>query len=468
MASDEIAQVCELEVQGVTMAVKGGVQAASWLLQAIKAMLTSAHDKSLNSGGNKSMLDIWELSKNEAPAVIDIPEKYYEEILSIAQSQGLRFHACIDMDPSDSKLPIALPPQDVAMFSAIVKPFLEKDISAAERVINSYNEDISELKERQLNATPEERAKLDIQREQLERAKEQLEALVSEEKEDLAGANVMSFTDYLAKGVGTEFEKDPDKAVSEYEKGVELSKSFAASECMQPIREARLVPESKLRFYVPEIGATITREFSVDAATNLVSSKYTIKTDEGELFEFSDKDVTTKSWNERILPKMLDKAGITKDTQCKTFDTKEKYLAYIKYFNNVTPKSEENVEGRTEEEKKGFRLADAFKEIKTAVAEGRKARASAEESVTISIPQEELIQKDGRLIYKDPIGAEYEFKDIQPGKVENGKIEFTISGDSKVAVTEGLHLRILSAGEARTEINASLESGAENTRSRAR
>lgn len=42
--ADEIAQVCELEMQGIKMVVKGGVEVGAFILRALKAMLNKTDE----------------------------------------------------------------------------------------------------------------------------------------------------------------------------------------------------------------------------------------------------------------------------------------------------------------------------------------------------------------------------------------------------------------------------------------
>ena len=51
--ADEIAQVCQMEIEGTTMVIKGSVKVISWLAQAIKALLQNAAERKTEHGGEK-------------------------------------------------------------------------------------------------------------------------------------------------------------------------------------------------------------------------------------------------------------------------------------------------------------------------------------------------------------------------------------------------------------------------------
>ena len=83
--ADEIAQVCQMEIEGTTMVIKGSVKVISWLAQAIKALLQNAAERKTEHGGEKhDMRDIWKLSKDGPPQVIQVDEKNLQTVLSAA------------------------------------------------------------------------------------------------------------------------------------------------------------------------------------------------------------------------------------------------------------------------------------------------------------------------------------------------------------------------------------------------
>ena len=195
------------------------------------------------------------------------------------------------------------------MFSAIVQASLHKDISESQKILDSYNEEISELKEKLLHVDAGERNFIRTRIENLEQARDELMNILEEKKSMAENGGIMSFQDYLATAAGTEFEKDPEKAMAEFAKGVEMGPKVTAKECMQPIRSKAAMPDSEVRFYSPEMGVTVTRKFEVE--NDVVYSIYSFKTEKGELYEFSDKGMTKAEWNTQTLPQMLDKAGIS-------------------------------------------------------------------------------------------------------------------------------------------------------------
>ena len=433
--ADEIAQVCQLEIEGTTMVLKGSVKVIAWLAQAVKAMLQGASDRMTERKGQKrDMKAIWKLSKDGPPQVIMIDENNLEAVLDAAKKAGLRWTMPPDFNSTDGKVPICLPPQDMALFSAIVQSSLQKDISKSQKIIDGYNKEIAELKEKLVDEeglSAEQKKAINAKIENLEQARDEVTGILEGKKVMAGNGGIMSFQDYLATSVGTEFEKDPEKAMAEYAKGVDLGPSLAAKECLQPIRSKALMPDSEIRFYVPEMGVDITRRFEVEGG--MVYSTYSFKSESGEMHEFSDKGMTKAEWNARILPDMLDKAGILEDTPCRAFDSEEKLRAFEKYHNNIPLKSEENW---TENNSLGFSTAEAKQNIQFALEDKMKGMASAkvdENKVYIQLEADQLIQRDGKVSAQ--IGDTlYQFGGVIPKAKADGTYTISVEKDSTVTV----------------------------------
>lgn len=462
--ADEIAQVIQLEYQGMTLAINGSLEVGKFVLQALMALGRTVGDvknkhttkqktqeeesktkeeekrvEQLEAPGEKaSFKEIMELSQKQGGVfqTFYIPEKYYEEFISLCQKNGLRYCKGVDFIASDGKLPVFIPPHDVIMAEAVYKSILEKSIKENEEAVNGYDELLKETKEKCETASPEEKKDIEVLIENLEQAKAEREANVKETKESLKHGASMSFEDYLKNAKGTEFEKDPDKAISEYEKGVDIDKSFSSVDCLQPIRDSSCVPESKLRFYVPEIGATITRTFEIDEH-GLAYSGYSLKTEKGEMYEFSDKNMTKQEWDSNILPEILEKAGIHETTQCRIFNTKEKMEAYIKYHGQVEPESEKQVKEQMKEGKPDFSSADAKDAVEYTMEQEKKKLASAEKDksvITFEIPQDRLIEKKGKLCVELESGESIFFGNIQSEKIKDGICVFSVDKDAKLTI----------------------------------
>lgn len=432
--ADEIAQVCQIEIEGTTMVIKGSVKVISWLAQAIKSLLQSVAEYKTERGGEKhDMKDIWKLSKDGPPQVIQVDEKNLETVLNAAAKQGLRWTRATDFDCCDGKVPICMPPQDTAMFSAIVQASLHKDISESQKILDSYNDEISEMKERLLHADAGERSSIRTRIENMEQARDELMNILEEKKSMAENGGVMSFQDYLASAAGTEFEKDPEKAMAEFAKGVEMGPKVSAKDCMQPIRAKAAMPDSEIRFYSPEMGVAITRKFEVE--NDMVYSTYSFKSEKGEMYEFTDKGMTKAEWNAHILPQMLDKAGILMDTPCRMFDSEKSLQIYEKYYNNTPIASEEKL---AESYELGFSSAEAKQNIMSAMGDKMKGMSSAgidDSKIYISVPAEQMIQRDGKVSVR--VGdLLFQFEGVLPRAKDDGIYTLEIGKESSVTVKD--------------------------------
>jgi len=432
MQGDEIMQAAQIEIEGVKFFLKGSMQVISWLMQAIKAFFNMAKDKIDHRAGERSLKDLFKLSEPEIPQKIDVDEKYQKEFFELVKEKGLHYSKVIDFDLTDGKIPIMVPGKEMSAFVTLLDSFMKRKISEEEAALKKVQEEIDELKEKLISTEKKDVPLLETMLENKTQAKDELMVLheASVKKYD-EKQYAVSLTDYLASAKGTEFELDPDKAIAEYNQGVPMVRSQTAKECMQPIRSPFLIPTSKTQYYLPESGVTIERTYHEE--DGVAYSNYFLKTEQGEVHEFSDKGVTKEKWNSEILPKIFDIAGIVEGIKCKIFETVEQVKAYLKHFGKTTPISE------TKEVV--FTNAEVITEAELAIEDALRGMASAkvnENKIEFSVPQEKIFSQDGKLIYA-PDGLEgtlYMFGKIEPGEVKDGMISFSTVKNESIVVKE--------------------------------
>lgn len=432
MQGDEIMQAAQIEIEGVKFFFKGSMQVISWLIQAIKAMFNMAKEKIDHRAGERSLKDIFKLSDPELPQTLNVEEKYQKEFFELVKEKGLHYTKAVDFDLTDGKIPIMVPGKEMSAFATLLDAFMKRKISEEEAALKKVKNDIDELKEKLISADKKEVPLLEIKLENMTQAKNELMVLHDESLrtyEDKSYA--IPIEGYLASAKGTEFERDPDKAIAEYNQGVPMVRSQTAKECMQPIRSPFLIPTSKTQYYLPESGVTIERTYHEE--DGVAYSDYSLKTDQGEVHKFSDKGVTKEKWNSEILPKIFDIAGIVEGIKCKIFETVEQVKAYLKHFGKTTPISE------TKEAV--FTNAEVITEAELAIEDALRGMASAkvnENKIEFSVPQEKIFSQDGKLIYApDGLdGSLYMFGKIEPGEVKDGLISFSTAKNETVVVKE--------------------------------
>ena len=448
--ADDVAQVIALEVEGIKFAIKGTLKVASYFLQAMTALFNFSKEKyadhkekKLEAPGEHDLKDIHKLS-NGTPQVIQVDNQFLNEVLESATKNGLRFTKPIDFDATDNQTPICIPAQDFPMFAAILENKMHKKVDESNTVIKAYDSEIRELREKIFHEhNPKKKETMEIKLENMEQARNEIQNTVDTMKNRMENGLGMSFMEYLQTAKGTEFEKDPEKAMYEYMHGVDIAPSFSAKECMQPIRSKDLMPDSKVRFYVPEIGVTVTRNFEIE--NNIVYSNYSFKTDSGEMYEFTDKDMTKEKWNDEVLPNLFDKAGILENTQCRTFDSKERLEKYARFFNKLTPPSEKKVQVDSRTGELVFSSAEVKAAIEKAVNDKTKGLASANitnsfDTVSFTVPQDKIYMDKGRLSF-DFQDKTYRLDGDLPqiNSMDGGNITFTVkkSDSFKFASKEG-------------------------------
>ena len=476
MAADEIAQVCELEVQGVKMVFKGSLEVIAFMARALKALINFSqrsyekfNDISVNKKGNKAFKDIVELSNGAPPQALNIRETDFDEVIRLAEKQGLHYHIATDFIPNDGMMPILITPQEAPLWGQIYKAVAAQRLDEDKKSVSGYDKLIAEEKEK-LNGEkdPGKIVKIQSKIENLEQAKQEASKWVDYDEEVLNKDDVtMSFQNYLMSAKGTAFEKSPEVAMAEYEKGVEIGRTFSVKESFQPIRDQSLMPDTKLMFYVPEIGAVVTREFQQDEQTKLVHSNYYVKTENGEIFTCSDKDITKDKWNESVLPKLLDKAGILEGTECRAFNSEEKLQCFLKYHNKIESPAKKNIEAALSEGKEVFSSAEAKDEVINFVSEQSKGFASAavtKEEYEITCDPKMLAKEKGKLklILSDDESIVFSKTDNE-GIAANGMARFTINDESNAMFVKkkdnALTGIAVSPAEAQSKIKETLGDG---------
>lgn len=475
--ADEIAQVCELEIRGITMAVKAPVELAQLLGRLALTLLRLGNEhaekkekkkekkeekkekketKKLNEPGEKSVEEIFKLSRNGPPQVVNLRKEDMEEILQLAQKDGLHWASTVDFIPGDGLTPVLVPPQEAAIWDAIIEKIASKRLEKDKKTVAEYDRQLAEEKEKLRNVMPEDKAAIETRIENLLQAKAEAEKWVAYGEDVVTNKSAaISFVDYLRLAKGTEFEKNPERAMAEYEKGVEPGRKMPAKECFSPIRDKSYMPDTQLTFYFPDHGAIVTRKFEVDQETGLVYSEYALKTESGEIHQFSDRNMTKDQWNSNVLPKMLDQAGMIEGTECRLFDSQEKLQAYMDYHGKVRPQSEINVENAIKEGKAVFHSAEAKNEIETAVSEKAKGFASAKiesDRMKISVDPEHLSRYKGKLRLRLNENEDLYFTNIANEGIKDGKAVFEIENNATVLYVkhEGNEIkqsRAMTAGE---------------------
>lgn len=441
--ADEIAQVCQMEIEGIKMVFKGTLETAQILMRMIRSIIEFSkkqfekrNEKQLLLPGEKDLKDIIKLSSGP-PQILKIPESLVQDILEEGSKKGLHFSYIIDFDPNDGMVPIVFTAEEASIWAAIINAKTSVKLEEDTEKIKDYDTKISEEKEKMHNAkTPEEREAIKTRLENLEQAREEAAKSLADTEELCKQENMgMSLTDYLKSAKGTEFEKNPEKAIAELEKGVEIGPQITAKECLQPIRDKSYMPNTALMFYLPDTGSIITREFFEDKETGLMYSNYSFKTQDGEIHRYTDHNLTSEKWNQEILPNLMDKANLIEGTDCRMFDKLDKLHAYLQYHNQVRPESEIRIEKAIKEGQPVFSSAETEQEVNHAISQKMKGLVSARvenERITISVDPNQLVRQGGKLSLRLDGGNTFLISGMDNERIEGGKAVFEIEKDAKI------------------------------------
>lgn len=341
--ADEISQVVELECRGAYYLIKGTKEMIAMVAKFILKMGDWGYQKYLKAPGNISWDKLQKVSEG-APPLLEFPKEMFEPRIQIGdklispfeyycKEHNLRYCIMPDLNPNDDYIPVAVCAQDMGVHQEQIKSFMNARIERETAKEEDYEEKIAEIKERIKSAeTDEEREEAEQELAALEEAKGQNHELLEESKEKLGNNNIIEFAEYLKQGQGTVLEKDMDEAFEQMQT-CSLVKEFMPYECMYPIRDEGLVPDSGEIFYSQvasdETVYSIKRDFSVDE-NGLVYSTYHVTSGENAEKEivFSDKGFTEETWKEQ-LPSLLKESGMVADAPTAAIHGRDRMVAYL-------------------------------------------------------------------------------------------------------------------------------------------
>ena len=219
-----------------------------------------------------------------------------------------------------------------------------------------YDKKLDETKSRLDNAeTDKEKEELKEQIEALEEAKSQNSGLLSESKEKMEHGNRLDFTEYLQQAEGTELLNDPERAM-EMAQSCGMVREVKVDECLKPVRDKALIPESGTLLYSQKAGEgqmlTIKRNFELDDK-GLVYSLYEISDPISgrALKTVSDKGVSGDAWD-KMLNEILADAGMLRDQPLTVHKSEDDLKEYVRISDkNFTTAREEGGQDISEEAK---------------------------------------------------------------------------------------------------------------------
>ncbi len=407
--AEEVAQVVEMEYKGVYYLLKGSHEVIASIIRGIRALSEWQHEKYLNKPGSCSWQKIQEVSEGTAPVIelpkemfektIKNPKKFGDEYISpfeyYCQENDLRYCIMPDLNPDDDYIPIGVPSQDLAIHQKQMKSWMSRRKEDEESKDKDYEEKIQAKKEEIANArTPEEKEKLEGELAELVQAKEENMDKLEETKDKMSRDNTLTFEEYLRQGKGTNFEKDPEKALA-MEPEVGIVREFMPVECMVPIRDEGLVPDSKELFYSQKTKDnelfTIKRTFEHDE-NGVFYSVYsaTDAKDPSVVRTFSDRGLTREAWMKK-LPEMLKYAGMLADQPTTALQSEDRLKAYIKGLDSNFSKAQD--EGPEEEKQYSSKEAKEF--VEEAKHEKQQAdRYDESLYTTITVPAATVMSDD--------------------------------------------------------------------------
>ena len=282
--ADEISQVVEMEFKGTYYLFKGTKAFIAYVGKLLTQLMEWQNEKYLKKPGNCTFEKIQTISEG-TPPILEFPKEMFEvpvvgkdakgnvifgksEFDMYCETHNLRYCIMPDLNPNDDYIPVAVPTQDMGIHQEMIKAVMTRRIIDEENKDKDYDAKIVAVKEKILNAkTDEEKAEAEAELKALEEAKAQNKELLAESKAKADRDNVLDFAEYLKQGEGTLLESDPELALKQVNE-CGFVKEYKAYDCMWPVREAEMVPESGNVYYSQTTKDSeihyIRREFKTD------------------------------------------------------------------------------------------------------------------------------------------------------------------------------------------------------------
>ena len=356
--ADEIAQVVEMEYKGVYYLFKGTKAMLSFLVNCGTAFVDWNNERNMNRPGNRTWKDLQAISEG-TPPILEFPKEMFEERQVGINKDGspimqsdfdrycemhdLRYCIMPDLNPNDDYVPVAVLAQDMGIHQEQIKAVMNRRIKDEEDKDKEYSEKIATLEERIKTAGAEKEA-AEAELKMLQLGKSQNEELLAESKEKLERDNKLDFAEYLLQGKGTTLETDPALALAQ-ENTCGIVREYTPYECMYPIRDDGLVPDSKEVFYSQRTSDdqihVIKRRFLNDEQGNLYS-EYSIRIPgESTIIRFDDKGKSKEEW-EKEIPKVLEAGGFINGQPTAVTYSEERFLKYQEFIEQNFKKAPEN------------------------------------------------------------------------------------------------------------------------------
>jgi len=433
--SDEIAQVVELECKGAYYLIKGTKATIGYIAEFIKHLYDWGHDAWMHRAGCVDWGTLQKVSEGNPP-VLEFPKEMFEktildgeEMISpfefYCREHKLQYCIMPDLNPNDDYTPVAVKAQDMAVHQEQIKSFMNLRIQREEQKDVEYDAMIEKAKEKVESAKNDE-AKEEAEKElaALLEAKAQNKELLEESKSKLEHDNIIEFTEYLKMGQDSILSRDMDEGFEQM-KTCSLVKEFMPSECMTPIRDIDLVPDSKEIYYSQvaedETVYTVKRDFEVDD-NGVVYSMYHVTSGNNADKEvvFSDKGFTNESWEEQ-LPSLLKESGMVANAPTAAIHGRERMKAYVDGLERRF-KKDEKAEGE---------FVASSKEAEEFIEEGKERRRLQEgydssKVTTIVVPSASIM----------PSGEQITSLELREGLVEGITIEKMDSETAVVSLKE--------------------------------
>lgn len=451
--SDEISQVVEMEYKGVYYLLRGTKAFISSFISGIKAISEWKHNRNIRKPGESSWAKIQEASDGNA-MIMEIPVEMFEltevdkhgnkisPFEKYMEENGLRYCLMPDFNPYDDYVPVGIVSQDYAIHQAHVKEYMNLRIKRQKENGEEYEAKITDAKQRLANArTDEEKQAIEEEIAGLEQAKRENKQLLNESEEKMSNGNIIEFEKYLLQGEDTHFGENPKKALAEAEVITEgdvspVLRDFMPEECMYPIRDKQLVPESKEFYYSQKATDdslfTIKREFAEDDHGLIFSTYYvTNAKNVGEVRVFSDKGFTKEAWKEQ-LPELLKDSGLVPDAPTTAIHSESRLEAYIRGLEtNFTSASEDEAKVTSEKLKPSSEEAKEF--IEGANKEA-KLRESYDKSLysTFTVPATSIMASGEQIISLEL--SEGLLEGVSVGETKDDQIPVTIKKNASYTI----------------------------------
>lgn len=339
---DEMGEIMKLEMDGIVLMGKFSVLFARQLMALFKwSQKKIIENPRSNEVSIKRIYQMCASQGKGQPVVMQLPKEYLEEILAQAEEKGLHYATMIDLDVTDGCIPILITPEESIVWKQINDIYLSKVENAQSEAVDDTQAliDAAKAEAAQYPADSKERLAAMQKIEDLETLQKEQQEVLDYTKGMHETNGETTLAQYFASAKNTDFARDPEMAVAEFEKGVPLSKHFDAAGAFSRVYDTKNFPGDIVYISAAGCDTAFQRTFLKDE-NGIGYSEFSFKNKNGDIIRLNQSMNAEQAkeagcFGKDQLNEYLKACGVSPSAVFRVDVGTEAYQTYKKYHNNV-------------------------------------------------------------------------------------------------------------------------------------